>query len=688
MNRQRPEESRRAQRVHRSSGGRVLLLALLLIAGTIVAYWPSLGGGFLWDDPDYVVNNLALRNLRGLWWIWTSIFSLPQWYPMVHTSYWLEYQLFGLNPLVFRVNNLLLHIATALLLWKLLRTLEVPGAYLAAVVFALHPVHVESVAWITERKNTLSGLFYIAAFLTYWSWSHGGQIDGSRSDADPPRDGPSGISGGLSSRRSLGSDAPAGYWLALGLFLAALLSKTVTATFPAAMLVVLWWKSGRVTRRDVLPLLPFFAAGVVMGLITAYLERHHVGAIGAEWDYSPTWYGELAARTIIAAKALWFYAGKLLWPYPLAFMYDRWSIDVSDWRQWSYVITAFLLILGLLLLRQRIGRGPLAAVLLFGGTLFPALGYFNVYPHRYSFVADHFQHLASVALTTLGAAAINQATLWLGRDRASVVANGLVTGLIGTILATLTFRQAGVYRSPLTLWQDTAVKSPRSWVAFTNLGKALHDAGDIQRSKEAHMRALELAPHVGDTWYNIGAIYASEAQWEKAADAFARARDLAARNRKNSSVYLDATLALGRIAFYHRGDAAAGERFYREALAIRPDYAPALVLLAILCEDTGRPDEAYQHYLAAIEADPNNFEARYNLGNILMKLGHFREAAEQFSVAVAARPESAEAWANFGWAQLRLGARPGAIRAFERALALNRDLQQAKTGLEQARSSR
>src|SRR5262245_25664575 len=134
----------------------VIALAMFLAVATCAAYWPSLRGGFLWDDPQYVVENLALRSLRGLWLMWTRVFSLPQWYPMVHTTYWIEYRLFGLNPTAFRIDNLILHVATALLLWRLLWRLKVPGAFLAALIFALHPVHVESVAWITERKNTLS----------------------------------------------------------------------------------------------------------------------------------------------------------------------------------------------------------------------------------------------------------------------------------------------------------------------------------------------------------------------------------------------------------------------------------------------------------------------------------------------------------------------------------------------------
>ena len=630
--------------------------AALLALATLVAYAPSLGGGFLWDDPEYVVNNIALRSGRGLMAIWTSVYSVPQWYPLVHTSYWLEYQLFGLNPAVFRVDNLLLHIASALLLWRLLRRLKIPGAYLAALIFALHPVHVESVAWITERKNTLSSFLYLAAFLTYWNWR------------SAPADGQ--------------ATGDGGYALALLLFLGALMSKTVTASFPAAMLVMIWWQSGRVRWSDVLPLLPFFALGIGMGLVTAELEKGHVGATGAEWTYAATTHGELAARTLIAGRALWFYAGKIVFPYPLSFMYERWTVDPSDWRQWLYPLSAAALLALTVHFRSYLGRGPAAALLLFGGTLFPALGYFNVYPHRYSFVADHFQYLASIPLITLLAAALTQLACRLQNSCASQRSLAILIVVIGSALGLLTYFQARVYQNALVLWQDAADKSPRNWVVWTNLGKVHHQLGRHALAGLCAKRALELAPHVGDTWFEVANTDAVEGHWDQAVAGFTRARELAAQNRKASGIYVEATAALGRIAFLHRGDAHAAEQYYQDALSARPRHVPVLLLLAYLYEETGRGSASQEKYLEVLHLDPTSFDGRYHLGNLYLRQGKNREAAEQLSVAVVSRPASAEAWARLGWARLKLDERAAAMTSFQRALALNPNLEEAKTGLE------
>ena len=232
-------------------------LGLFLVAATMIAYQPVWHAGFIWDDDDYVINNPTLRSLAGLRQIWCHLAATPQYYPLVHTSFWLEYHLWGLNPPGYHIVNVLLHALAAILLWRLLARLRLPGAWLAAAIFALHPVAVESVAWVTERKNVLAAVFYFAAALAYL------RITGEAAD------------GGKQIRGSL-----RWYFLSLALFVAALLSKTVACSLPAAMLLAIWWKRGRIAGRDVWSLLPFFAAGMAMGLMTSWLERIHVGARG------------------------------------------------------------------------------------------------------------------------------------------------------------------------------------------------------------------------------------------------------------------------------------------------------------------------------------------------------------------------------------------------------------------------
>ncbi|MHC4081279.1 MAG: hypothetical protein ACYSU2_08170, partial [Planctomycetota bacterium] len=296
--------------------------AALLVLMTLAAYWPATSCGYIWDDDDYVHQNVLLRSTGGLGEIWLDVGATPQYYPLVHTSYWLEYRLWEDDPRGYHVVNILLHALGAVLLWRVLKRLGVPGAWVAAAVFALHPVHVESVAWITERKNVLSGVFYLGSALLYLRFT-----------------------------LRTGEDRPS-RWLyagALALFVCALLSKTVACSLPAALLLVLWWKRGHIGWQDARLLAPFFALGVAFGLLTIWMEVHRVGAEGATWNLT------FIDRCLIAGRALGFYAGKLIWPWPLMFVYPRWQINASAWWQYTFPAAAAAVVVGLWLARNRIG---------------------------------------------------------------------------------------------------------------------------------------------------------------------------------------------------------------------------------------------------------------------------------------------------------------------------------------------
>jgi hypothetical protein len=309
-----------------------------------------------------------------------------QYYPLVHTSFWLEYHLWQLDPFGYHLVNVLLQAVNAILLWRVLEKLQVRGAWLAAAIFAIHPVHVESVAWISERKNLLCGAFYLSSLLAYLRFRPLGTV---------PR--------GSAERQAGETPAPLRnqpvenrlgrwYWLALALFVGAMLSKTVACTLPVTILVVTWWKRGSIKQRDLGLVTPFLAVGAALGFVTVWVEIYRTGASGAGWSFTSF------DRVLIAGRALWFYAAKLLWPENLTFIYPRWTIDAGDWRQWMFPLGAALVALALWAMHRRIGRGPIAAAAFFIITLGPALGFFNVYPMRYTFVADHYQYLASIGL--------------------------------------------------------------------------------------------------------------------------------------------------------------------------------------------------------------------------------------------------------------------------------------------------
>ena len=316
-------------------GGLIVLLVFL-------AYLPALRGGFVWDDDSWTTRIIGLlRNTSGLRLIWFQPTALQQYYPLTGTTFWLDYQLWQFWTTPYHVENVLLHALAALLFWRLLLRLRVPGAWLASALFALHPVMVESVAWITERKNVLSLVFYLGALLAYlryaqrvtsdeWRVASGSPLPDFRLRPASARQ--AGAAGGSHASRvtRLPDEVPPGgtkaghaslfYGLAFVLFLGALLAKTTTFSLPAAILLIGWWQRGQIRwRADVLPTLPFFALALGLCAVTAWLEKYHVGAEGP--DFALTF----PQRCLVAGRAFWFYLGHLFWPANLCFVYPRWQ---------------------------------------------------------------------------------------------------------------------------------------------------------------------------------------------------------------------------------------------------------------------------------------------------------------------------------------------------------------------------
>jgi tetratricopeptide (TPR) repeat protein len=527
------------------AGGALLLFAL-------VAYYPALSGGFVWDDDSYVTNNTTLRSMEGLWRIWTEPTASPQYYPLVFTTFWVEYQLWELAPLGYHLTNVLLHWLNGVLLWRLLRQLELPAAWLAAAVFVLHPVQVESVAWITERKNVLSSFFYFAAALAYFRFSP----PGARLVEPPERWN--------------------WYALSLGLFTCALLAKTVACSLPAALLLLLWWKRERISHSDLLHLVPFFTLGVLLAVVTVWMEKHHVGAAGPEWELSPI------ERVLIAGRALVFYAGKLCWPTNLTFIYPRWLIDAGAAWQYLFPLAVLAVLAAAWVGRRTWGRGPLAACLFFAGTLVPALGFIDVYPMRYSFVADHFQYLASVGLIVLVVAAGRAVLHRLGP--AGRVAAAVAGAAVLIVLGVLTWRQAGIYKDLPTLWRDTIEKNPGSWMAHTNLGVYLFREGEYDGARAHYAEAVRLKPDDPSIHYYLGEV-------------------LALQGRPGQAII-----------------------HFSEALRLRPNYPEARALLGVALAQHGKPAEALPHLLEAVGSDPNNPQPIYNLAVAYSQLGRMDEA--------------------------------------------------------------
>ncbi len=584
------------------------LLGLVLVVAVLVAYQPVWHAGFIWDDDLHVTENVNLRSLHGLYRIWFKPLADQQYYPLQLTGFWIEYHLWGPHPFGYHAVNVLLHVLNALLLWMVLQELDVPGAWLAAAVFAVHPVQVESVAWASELKNLLSTTFYLGALLAFFRFRP------------------------LTGEARAGSPSWRSYWLAIALFLCALLSKTVACTLPAVLVLLLWWKRGRVERRDVGVLSPMFLLGITFGLMTAWLEKHHVGASGPEWSLS------FLQRCLLAGRALWFYAGKLFWPHPLIFIYPRWEIDPGSPWQYLFPVTALVVLIALWWLRSRIGRGPLVAALCFGCTLFPALGFFDVYPFRYSYVADHFQYLACIGLislaastgTAIGKRAVHgeehsrQAGPW-DHDWGTVAA-----AIVLLTLGVATWKQARAYQDLKTLWGDTLMKNPRCWMAHNNLGTLFLQEGEVTDAIGHYEQAVRIKSDYDEAHCNLGYALQQTGKIEEAIAHYERALRI-------NPDYAEVHNNLG-IALYRTGKRAEAMEHFQQALRIKPDYAEAHNNLGIALAQTGKVGEAIAHYEQALRVNPDYADAHCNLGIALERAGRIPEAIEHLQQAVRIKP--------------------------------------------------
>jgi tetratricopeptide (TPR) repeat protein len=593
----------------------------LIVFLVFLAYLPALRGGFVWDDDSYVTDNLLLHSLKGLWQIWFVPGATPQYYPLTFTSFWVDYHLWQLNPLGYHLTNVLLQALNAILLWTVLRRLAVPGAWLAAAVFAVHPVNVETVAWVTERKNLLAGFFYLSAALAgrrFWL--------PNLAAASRTQNGPQTTAAGLGDWKF--------YWLALLLYLCALLSKTATIALPVAVWLVVWWKRGKVGWRELFPLAPFLAVGLAMGLMTVWVEKHFV--------FGPVARSERAfsflERGLIAGRAVWFYLGKLVWPHPLMFIYPRWEIHAAQPLAYLPVLALVAVLFILWLNRKGWARPMLVALVYFLALLFPVSGFFNVYFFRYSFVADHFQYLAGLGPLTLAAAGIATAPGFWGKGN-----RFLKPALCGALLLTLgalTWRQCGMYADSETLWRATIARNPNSWSAYNNLGRIIFQEGKIDEAIEQYQKALEINPAHAEAHSNLGVALAEKGKIDEAIVHFQRALELKIQPDAGR-VYNNLGLAL-----FRKGQVDEAMVYFQKALEIHPDSVSARYNFGNALLQKGLVDAAIVQYRQALEIQPDNAEYHNKLGSALLRKGLMDEATVHFQKALEIRPDYPSAGYN------------------------------------------
>ena len=575
--------------------------ALFLLA--IIVYFPAFQGGFVWDDWIFVTEPLV-RRVEGIISIWLSPSAIrdeDHYWPVVYTSFWIEHKLWGFHPAGYHAVNIILHALNSVLVWRLLLRLEVPGAWFAAAVFAVHPVHVESVAWVIERKDLLSALFYLCAAHVWLRFTE--------------------------------ASGPWRYLLSLALFAAALLSKSIAVTFPAALLLLQWWREGRVTWRDAGQLAPFFALalGVTLADLAFYRDR-----IGHTFDYSLDY--SLVERVLIAARALWIYVHQLGWPAYLPVLYPRWEVHSGDVLGWFAFVSFVTLVAALWLSRARIGRGPLFGALFYALTLSPVLGFVNFGFMRIAFVADRFQYLASIApLAAFVGIALYGTRLIRSRRRA--VAGVLATAALAA-LGILSWHQSGIFRDDTTFARHIADLNPQHPYGQILLADALNLAGQHRDALAAAERAVDLSERFGGI--DAAAAYATLANVLLALDypveaegAIRRSLELWPRGRESERRF-NLARSLARQARYEEGLA-----LYRKLLIEDPGNDLGQVWKGRAFLESGRYEAAIQSFdrALAVVRHPDNEPALHALvGETLHKLGRLDAAAARLDRALLLKP--------------------------------------------------
>jgi tetratricopeptide (TPR) repeat protein len=604
-------------------------LGAFLILAVILAYQPVWYAGFIWDDDVYLTNNPCIVGPLGLKEIWTT--AAADICPLVTTTFWVEHAFWGLAPLPYHLVNVLFHGACAIFFWRVLGSLRVPGAWLGAALWALHPVQVESAAWIHEMKNTESGLFFLLSVFFFLR---------CLKTSDP-------------GRRTTGVWAYA--WT---LFFAALAmaSKSSTVILPLVLCLCAWWVEGRWQWRNLLKVGPVFLLSLAASAVSMWTQGLQL-AEAADPQGTRTW----PERLLTAGDAVWFYLGKLLWPQPLITIYPRWQVHGD--QPLAYLPLAAVILVWLLLWLKRASwsRPYLFSWTYFLLALLPVLGLANMIFDRYSFVADHFQYLASMGpLALAGAGLVRGANFAIpGRPGLrSILGAGLLL-----VLGLWSWRQAWVYESQETLWTHTLDSNPNSWLGHTNLGNALLRQGQVDQAMSHYQQALALNPDYIEARNNLGLVLLQKG----------RVDESIAQYRKALEIDPDFDLAHNNLglALLRKGQVDQAIAQYRQALALDP-YRPEIHnYLGLALAQKGQVDEAMAEFQQALKINPGFAEAHYNLGNACLKQGRMDEAMTQYQQALEINPDYPNARNNLGVVLFQEGRVAEAIVQFQEALRLN-----------------
>lgn len=592
------------------------LAVLILVAAVVLAYRGVWHLGFIWDDDIYLTRNRCIVGPLHFTDIWTSMHARIC--PLVISCFWLQFQFWGLNALPYHLVNVGIHAASAVVLWRTLQVLGVRGAWLGAALWAIHPVQVESVAWISELKNTQSGLFFVLCVYVYAQWEKAGGV----------------------SRRQ--------YMLAVLFAALAMASKSSTVVLPPVLLLCSWWLTGTVPFKRWLAIIPFGLLALATVALSVWSQNLE-GANDAEWARSGP------ERLITAGRVMWFYLGKLAWPQPLMFIYPRWNVNPASALEWLPVVACVVVALGLLLLVRRVwARAAVFAGGVFVIALLPVAGLVDHYFLRYSFVGDHFVYLASMGPLALVAAGITTLANRLGSKSWDAIS--LVCGAVVVLLGFVSAAHVPIFKDDITLWSDSLERNPGAWIAANNLGTAYLSIGrpDLARqhyeqvlrkdgknalaagnmgvaimnsssAKDAesfYQNAIKTFPQEGSIFNNLGLAQASQGRYK---DAIVSYRQAIAVSPKNGEAHLNLANAL-----LSTGQFAEAVQHYRESIKFLSPTSATYHSLATALLSAGDADAALEYYQKVLALEPNSVVLHYNLGNALAQAGRTKEAVEAY----------------------------------------------------------
>lgn len=601
------------------------------LLASLAVYAPALRGDFIWDDRDiYIVNNPFLKRPDGLYKFWFTTEPLD-YYPLAYTVYWFGYRIWELNPLGFHFTNVVVHaLASTFLAWTL-RGLRFPAPVLVGLIFALHPMNVESTAWIAQLKTCLAGMLAFAAagfFIREWRWT------------------------------------------ALLCFALSLSSKPIAVAFPVAILLYGWWRDGRIGRSIILQSLPFFAASFLFGIVGVYFQQ--ANAIGPTTIRTDT----TLTRLLASSWAVWFYAWKGLVPIGNMFVYPRWNIPAAGALAFVPAILLIITLVVLWIKRNVWGRTPLAVYVLYLLMILPSSGLVDVYYWRYTYVGDHY---AYQALPVVVAAAVGVFWLLLKRwksgasQEAPVLAARLASVAAMGFLAVQSLKLTKDYKSDVVLWEATLRRNPDAWLAHTNLATKLINMGESERAERHTMEACRLRPDLGESHNNVGLLLSRKDRHEEAADCFRAAAErspyesLMWENLGNELAYVfrdqESLAALKKAA-----DVSLNTRWMGSRKNVRPlcSYANQLALM-------GRFDDAMKAFKEAGKLRPDEPFVPLGIGHAYARKGMFKEAADEYRRALAIAPQNHDARYGLGKMLERLGDDRGAFEAFEAVADRNTD---------------